>query len=114
MLLARGADPNTTNKAKEPVLVALYHGILPPSSLTRLLLQSGAKINAADTHGITALVWTILREDIECLELLLTNGADPNVKFTFQGRITSPMALATKIGNQTIIRILESGGGRQD
>ena len=47
-------------------------------SCARSLLEAGASIEAADSHGRTALMIAVRRVNLEATQLLLDWGADPN------------------------------------
>jgi len=48
--------------------------------LRRLLLDAGAKINAADAQGYTPLMWAAMQDDLGILQELLARGADVKAK----------------------------------
>jgi hypothetical protein len=43
-------------------------------------LAAGANVNAQDEHGWTALMFAVLRSDVDLVRLLLQHGADVNLK----------------------------------
>jgi len=43
-------------------------------------IADGAKLNEFDDLKMTALLWAIMRGDIDAVRLLLDAGADPNVR----------------------------------
>ena len=47
--------------------------------ITAALLRYGAKVDAPDDHGITALGWAVAFRHNRTVKLLLENGANPNV-----------------------------------
>ena len=86
-----------------------------PRPVVNLLLQRGANINSRGFEGRTALHETAFFNRPEMTELLLTNGADPNLKDR-DGR--KPIDVAIKEGKferATIINLLvKYGGGTPD
>jgi hypothetical protein len=74
LLLAAGANPN--GASFESPLVCSTHR--DNSSATRLLLAYGAKFDARDEGGMTALGWAALGHCSECVRLLLRAGANVN------------------------------------
>jgi uncharacterized protein len=79
-LLERGAEVNARNANKETPLFFLVQNHLLPSmerlALIELLLSHGADPNAADNHGMTALMWVTSRGDQHAIKQLLEAGAD--------------------------------------
>lgn len=69
----------------------------------QVLINAGADINFQCTaDGMTALHWACLNSDVEMVEVLLENGADPTLK---DGYGRTPMVWAKK--NQKIIKIFK-------
>jgi len=75
-LLNAGADVNTeaTNGMTSLMLAA------DNKELIKYLLAVGAKIEATDQSGWTAVLHAVQKEQVNKLELLLTNGAEVNIK----------------------------------
>src|SRR5215467_2798126 len=78
------------------------------SATIRTLLAEKVDINAAQGDGTTALHWAAYNDDVELAKLLLTAGANPNVK-TRLGGIT-PLHMAAKNGSTAMIDILLKAG----
>jgi len=72
-----------------------------------LLLDRGAKVNAATQDGWTALHFACLRENKGLVELLLDRGADVGMT-TMTG--VSALSLATSKGDRDIIELLLDRG----
>jgi ankyrin repeat protein len=72
----------------------------------KLLLESGADVNAQNTFHATALIWA--GGDAVKSRLLIEHGADVNVR-TQQGR-TALMAAAKRNGNADLVRLLLKKG----
>ncbi|MGE0024548.1 MAG: quinoprotein dehydrogenase-associated putative ABC transporter substrate-binding protein [Hyphomicrobium sp.] len=53
---------------------------LRSTDIASALIERGANVNAANTHGVTALMISAARGNIPMLGLLLEAGADPNLK----------------------------------
>jgi len=95
-LIARGADVNarsnfeqwqrqTTAEPREkwlpqgsltPLLFAARQGCVECS---RLLLEAGARIDAADPDGVTPMIYAIINGHYDVAAFLLDQGADPNL-----------------------------------
>lgn len=72
LLLEAGVDPNERAHYKE---VLLIEAARRDRDLTALLLDHGAKIDAADQYGNTALNVAASRRDVSTMQLLLDRGA---------------------------------------
>jgi hypothetical protein len=80
-LLERGADPNLPSAADLPLTIAARQS---DKALVELLLSKGARINAVDGNGRTALLWmasgsNLDTNGLETVSLLHDRGADPNL-----------------------------------
>jgi uncharacterized protein len=113
LLLEAGADPNTTNKAKETPLMLIHHSNLPAAEPTRWLIKHGAKVEVADARGFTPLMYAVATEHRDSVSLLLENGANPNVWFFVKGVMMTPLALAEDSGNADIIELLKKAGAKE-
>lgn len=83
------------------------------SSLLKLLLKRGAKIEAQHFLGTTALHWACLRSPLEIVELLIAHGADVNRvgrKFGADGQ--SPLELAERNDRKDVAALLRKHGAR--
>lgn len=84
-LLEKGANPNisTTTYQATPLMRVAGNNSDESLELARLLIQSGADVNAqcsSQNNGNTALISAAITNDIKLAELLLENGADPSIK----------------------------------
>ncbi len=81
LLLARGADANLA--ASNPMAVAPIHSAAANQepakavSLSRALLEAGAKPNAKQQGGFAPLHEATLNRNLPLIELLVAHGADP-------------------------------------
>jgi len=73
------------------------------------LLQSGFQIDRKLDSGFTPLHWATLKQHGNAVQLLLENGALPNVGDRI-GRM--PLSYAKEIGNTEIINILVNAGAK--
>ncbi len=138
-LLSMGADPNAVageradawfdtrhidggyapmgSRAWTPLLactsnwdtVAERKDLLPVCSA---LLDAGADIDAADSHGATALYNAIRRYDTELALYLIRRGADVNTEtqFYIDAPEGSPLWLAARRGDRAVVRALIRAG----
>lgn len=74
LLLAKGANPNTTNSVGRSALMLATFG--QPSSVVEALLQAGANVNAQDRNGNTALMAAVEYNNVEAVKLLLKAHAN--------------------------------------
>ena len=109
-LLHQGASVHTTGRAGQTngrwtvLMDAAWDGDL---DLTREALQQGAKVNARDEDGATALHVACRYEKPEVVRELLAHGAAVDVK---DARGVTPLACARSTGNPDIVRLLAQHG----
>lgn len=85
-LLSLSADVNAedTNKQRALHLAAC----LPDSTeILTMLIKADAEIDAMDTNGETALAHAVICGNYDAAEILLENGANPNLYITPEGSI---------------------------
>jgi ankyrin repeat protein len=123
VLLEAGADVNDTGADGNSALVlAAMSG---HETLARYLLERGADPDAAGA-GYTALHAAILRKQPDLVTSLLARGANPNIPlvrstpvprwtyqhiFTLREKGATPLLLAAKYLEPTMVRVLAEGGG---
>ncbi len=78
-LLARGPELDAGNESILMFLMHKYTGKQVAEAASRLL-AAGAAVNAQDNIGFTALIISLGNNDLELMDLLLKNGADPNIE----------------------------------
>tara|TARA_B100000315_G_C14542427_1_gene571575 strand:- start:860 stop:1354 length:495 start_codon:yes stop_codon:yes gene_type:complete len=104
LLLDSGADVN--KKGEYPGNTALIQASFFGFKKTvKLLLEYGASINAQNVEGATALMMATLESKVEIITLLLSKGADKNVK-TFNMGMTA-LDGALRNNNQELIELLK-------
>lgn len=97
-ILARGMDPNTVDPNGEPVLVvAARAGWIPT---TDLLLKAGAKVDAKNSFGDTAIMVAALNGHLALVKKLQARGADINP------RGWTPLAYAAANGKNDVVQYL--------
>ncbi len=103
-LLERGAEVNSPSH--NPMKVMPLHSAVAARSLeiTRLLLEHGAPVNAAQADNFTPLHAAAQNGDIEIVRLLLAYGADPNLRDA-EGKTALDMARAE--GHTEVIDLLQ-------
>lgn len=104
VLLERGADVNLPDPAGwTPLIHAVYFGA--DEELINLLLDRGARINAQNDRGVTALYLAAGTGREEQVRLLLQRGADPGL--TTRSGYTA-LRIAQQKGLSEVVRLLES------
>lgn len=105
MLLDHGADPNGKKGARGQILAkACINGW---GEVVRILLEAGADLNARDNE--TPLVSAVIGNRLPLIELLISRGADVNLK----GKNGfSPMGVAKLTNNESAIALLRHHGAR--
>ncbi len=121
-LIAHGAGVNAANTFGGTVkfgaieLVRLtpldYAAPYCGADVVKLLLDAGAKVNAADVRGMTPLMLAVASEhqDAGVVRLLLKAGADPNAR-SRAGE--SPLDWARKYGDGGVMVALQEAGARE-
>ena len=103
-MLEAGADPNAADSAGITILMTAAE--FPYPETVRLLLASGAEVNAVANDGRTALlnaVWSADSID-EVAKALVDAGADVTIKDRDQG--LTPREWAEKGGKHSLARLL--------
>lgn len=94
----------------QPLRDALLLNDVP--QLTNLLKTASQNdINYQDAQGFTVLDWAVAQGNVEAVELLLENGADPNIKASTKADAFTGLTaaeIARKNGNKQIFDILTS------
>jgi len=76
-LLEKSEIDATDQKGNTALILAAKYG---HSKVTRLLISSGAEVNAKNFHNWTALHWAAKYGHLEVMTLLINSGADVNAK----------------------------------
>jgi ankyrin repeat protein len=71
----------------------------------RNLVKSGANVNAYSEDGITPLLYAIDMNNMDMVQLLLENDANPNIK-SKTNKQDYPLLLATELGYLKIVELL--------
>jgi len=103
-LLRDNADPNSHDETGASAL--MYAAAYSSTECLRLLISSGADVEAANQVHATALMWSITEP--EKVKLLLARNADVNVR-TDDGQ-TALLLAARQPGNIETVRLLLSHG----
>jgi ankyrin repeat protein len=111
MLLKAGADPERANDRGQTALAgASFKGDL---ATVRCLLEGGARVHGAGHDGRTALMVAAMFDRTQITDLLLTHGADPDLRDS-GGRDASDLAAAMNAyGTPSSTRESASGAKRE-
>ncbi len=71
------------------------------------LLDGGAKTDARQADGMTALHWAVYHDNLDAVLALIGAGAEPSVVNRYQ---IAPLTLAARNGNEAIVRQLIEAG----
>ena len=104
-LLKGGADPNMSDPRAGATPLMQAAAVGSPGAMT-LLLDNGAKVNATNATGATALMWAAT--EIDKVRLLLARGADVNIA-SQRGR-TALQSAARSDKSAAIVRLLLAAG----
>ncbi len=72
------------------------------------LIDGGTDVNQLSVDGTTALHWAVYAKDLELVEMLLDEDADPNIRNDYGA---TPMTVASEHGNFAIMQALIEAGG---
>ncbi len=103
-LLARGANPNARGRSGKPPLFYAIEG--HHADVLTWLLERGADIEQTDDFGTTALMEAVGEDDLECVDILLSAGADID-------RDASGTSLSRARTREIIMRLLDAGADPQ-
>lgn len=104
LLVQHGADvtkasQGTMNGQRTPLHLATYH---ENQDVLHFLLEKGARVNARDKEGLTALN-SIFGENTEIARLLLEHGADPDLE---DNNGQAPLQKAAANGRVEMVKLL--------
>ena len=109
ILLAAGADPNSSSASGETPLQAA--ACIGSHDVVKFLLDHGARVDTReDQAGLTALHRAAESGDKETIKLLLAKGADVNAKGNPMGKEFTPLHLAVEEGRKDAVEALLSAG----
>ena len=112
LLVKSGADVNArrANDGVTPLMMAVEHDLTAVTTL----LSAGADIDATDYAHYTALCHAVNAQNLPIAEYLLQQGANPNgsavVTAAVPFLVTTPLYLATSIGNRAMVVLLLKWG----
>lgn len=99
-------QPTTADKnGKTPLMIAALWCVR--TEIIKLLISSGADINAYEFDGWTPLFYAIEQGNLEAVELLLSSGANINVQ---DDRGRTPLLYAIDEGKLEIVELLIKSG----
>lgn len=105
-LLQAGARPNYNNQAESPLHRAAVHGNY---SITKLLIDAHADINAQSRLNRTPLHWASHNGHKEVAKLLIDSGADVNIQDEYN---KTSLNLALENNQLEIAEIIRNAGGK--
>ena len=104
-MLTAGIDPNTeTSTGNRPLLIAAKK---KNPRLLELLIARGAKLDAADHYGLTALMAAASMGLAPNVRVLISAGANVNAR---DGKGSTPLIWATISGHPQVVEILLAHG----
>lgn len=72
------------------------------------LIAGDADVNQLSVDGTTALHWAVYRKDLELVQMLLAEGANPDIRNDYGA---TPMTVASEHGDYPIMKALVDAGG---
>jgi ankyrin repeat protein len=103
-LLRDGADPNATDEEQDSAL--MFAALYAEAPVLNLLIASGARLDARNQTGLTALFWASHSYDNS--KILIDAGADVGTKSALGG--TPLFGAAALPGNAKLVRLLLDHG----
>jgi ankyrin repeat protein len=106
LLLDRGADPDHANQLGMTAMLQLsaaHFKLEQTMQAFEWLLDRGAKLQVANAHGLTPLMYCALRGDRVLAKRMIEKGADPNAS-DLQHR--TALSIAKERGDQELIALL--------
>ena len=113
-LLEYGANPNLVELKNQcsPLIVASANGYL---EIVRTLLQTyEVTINHQDSNNATALYKACENGHSAVVEMLLMNGADPNIRYKSRGIYLSPLSISYLNKHYDLIPLLLNANANPD
>lgn len=107
LLITEGSDVNAsmTDGSWTPLLDAASTG---QTTVIKLLLQHGAKVDVGDKFGYTPLFYAMWSKEEEAIKALISAGADVNVRPG--GNDDPPLVYAVWEGNKDVAKMLIDAG----
>lgn len=103
IVLEAGANPNPEVPKglfrSSPLTAASFGGLV---EMIKLLIEFGAKVNDCNPEGRTALQAVASMQNVECADILLTYGADPDY---ISNNGHSPLTTAITYNNHAVLKI---------
>lgn len=104
-LLEQGDDVNQVFQGRTPLMAAASQG---DDELVRTLVQYGAKLEAEDLDGDTALYYAASKRRVSTVELLLRLGSSPDPRSGASGQ--TPLTIAASLFQTEIVLALLRAG----
>ena len=122
LLLHAGADPSQKNFKQNFPLLSLAEKNSQDQKISakfvKLLLKNGARIDSSRHHSDTkleefALGEAVRNENIDIVKVLLKNNADRNIPLADKSGIYTPLGLAIRTQNASLIKLFVKHGQTQ-
>jgi ankyrin repeat protein len=105
-LLKKGADPNVSCAGMMALDSAAFHGRY---EIVQLLLDYGGDAKGERWEVRSALCWAAVKDFHMIVQLLLENGANPNIRCTYKK--WSALYAASSLGRCEVVKLLLENGG---
>ncbi|KAK8826635.1 hypothetical protein WA538_006094 [Blastocystis sp. DL] len=107
-LLTSRENVNARDKLKRtPLHLACYFGSLEAA---RLLIEYGANVNALAQDNVRPLGFAVMKNHMDIVRLLLSNGAASGINAQFQKNDVSCLHIAAKNGSKEMVQLLLDNG----
>uniref|UniRef100_T1IPJ6 Beta-hexosaminidase bacterial type N-terminal domain-containing protein n=1 Tax=Strigamia maritima TaxID=126957 RepID=T1IPJ6_STRMM len=106
-LIAAGVDVNCIDNPKSGNTALHWAATFASKDVVKCLLDRGANINAVNNCGVTPLHDAVHRSDLDMINELMMNGADPHIKAS-KGKFANKTPLDLAATSHNVLALINS------